>query len=199
VNYSTRILIALAASAALGASTGCSPPPRPDVVAVDASPDATNEHAARIGTGQSDWEDIAVANPELELIYGAQGGYHLWGRARFRGLQPDVDVTMTVTRLRDNAVLSDVLTAQRRYIDTVMMVRRGLLDVGGGEYVTNAEQLVLEISYSAEVVNERVRVDLTVTDRASGRVVRDSREAVVIDRVAPMPCVDRGDAGTRGG
>ena len=47
----------------------------------------------------------------IELIYGPQGGYHVWGRARFHGFEPDVDVAFAVTRLRDGALLQLVVVA----------------------------------------------------------------------------------------
>src|SRR4051812_36266214 len=95
--------------------SACPPPPPPaDVVLGDAVGDPVVSTASvRVGTGQSDYEDIPATDGRLELIYGAQGGYHVWGRARFLGLAPDVALSFTVTRLGDGQMLARYITSRR--------------------------------------------------------------------------------------
>jgi hypothetical protein len=138
-----------------------------------------------LGTGQTDWEDLPATNARDELIYGAQGGYHVWGRARFHGFAPDVDVFFQAVRLSDGATLHMPQPARRWIADGV---RRGLEDEGGGTFSTDAELVILSIACAREVVGQQLQVRVFVRERASGRVASDSRVVTVVDEVPSPAC-----------
>jgi hypothetical protein len=150
--------------------------------------DSDDSIVVELGSGQTDWETVTM-DGQTELIYGPQGGYHIWGRARFQGFQPDVDVSFTVTRLDDGAVLHAPSDARRWIADGV---RRGLLDLGGGVYATDAELVILNIGCADEVVGHRIRWDLQVRERATGRTATTTREVTVVDEVPSPACGIRG-------
>jgi hypothetical protein len=156
-----------------------------DVVPVDSDTSATVE----LGSGQTDWETVASTDGRTELIYGPQGGYHIWGRARFQGFQPDVDVSFTVTRVDDGMVLHAPNPARRWIADGV---RRGLLDLGGGTYATDAELVILSIRCTDEVVGRRIRWEVQVRERATGRTATETKEITVVDEVTSPACGIRG-------
>ncbi len=138
-----------------------------------------------IGTGQSDWEDLPRAGGNVELIYGAQGGYHIWGRVRFRGFNPDVRISFRVTRLDDGRVTHMPVAARRWIADGV---RRGLVDLGGGEFSTDAELVIEDIRCSDELVGRTIRFQVFVEEMGTGRIATDERTATVIDLVNPVRC-----------
>jgi hypothetical protein len=138
-----------------------------------------------LGTGQLEYEDLARPDGPIELVYGPQGGYHLWGRARIRGFAPDVEVSFTVTRAETGAVLHSPRPARRWFEDGV---RRGLRPLGGGEFVTDAEVMVLDLACATDLVGSRVRIQLLVRERASGRTASDERVTTVVDEVPSPAC-----------
>ena len=137
------------------------------------------------GTGQSDYEDVPASGGQLELIYGAQGGYHVWGRARFRGFDPDVDVSFSATRVSDGRVLHTPQPARRWIVDGI---RRGLNDEGGGSFATDAELVILSISCSDMVVGDQLTVRVFVRERSTGRVATDVRSARIVDAIPSPAC-----------
>ncbi len=172
-------------------ATACGdPPPGIDgsIDARDASEDDSGTPGVEVtlGTGQTDWEDVPRVGGELELVYGAQGGYHVWGRARFRGFAPDVDVGFIATDLATGRVVHEQTWARRRVENNVSY---GLQPVGMGAYATDAELVVLAIQCSNEVFDHPLQVRAFVRERASGRIATDARTATVVDRTNPTACV----------
>jgi predicted transcriptional regulator len=182
MNRPSLVLISALALAA----TSCGPPP-PSDGGIDAGDlDGTVPGVTvSLGTGQNDYEDIARVNGRVELIYGAQGGYHVWGRARFRGFAPDVDVSFQAERVDTGQVLHMPQPARRWIQDGV---RRGLLDLGGGEFMTDAELVILNLACSSDLVGRQLRLRLFLRERATGRTVTDERIATVVDEVPSPPC-----------
>jgi len=144
-------------------------------VASDAGQDSgTSALTATLGTGVGLWEDIPTAGARLELVMGPQGGYHVLGRARFRGLPGDVFLGF-VLRPEDGgeAVTEGGLV---RRVD-----RRGLTRWGDGWETTSAELVILAPGVlPAAVVGRRLRLELTVTD-TTGRCAKDSRSVTLLD------------------
>ena len=171
---------------------GCGTEP-PPTDALDGSPfDAAAPDSGlagvevSFGTGQIDWEDVPVAGGQLELIYGAQGGYHVWGRGRFHGFAPDIDVAFTAVDLATGTLLHMQTWARRRIENNVSY---GLESVGGGTFETDAELVVLNIQCASEVVGHQLQVRVFVRERATMRVGTDVRTATVVDVVNPTACV----------
>jgi hypothetical protein len=140
-----------------------------------------------LGTGQSDYESIPHTDGKVELIFGPQGGYHIWGRARFQGFAPDVDIAFKITRMDDLHVYH-APTLLHRWIENG--VARGLVPLPGGEFMTNAEQVVVSITCSNELVGRHILFQVFVTERATGRTVTDSRDVMVVDNDPSPACRD---------
>lgn len=157
---------------------------------IDATPETgTPGVSVEIGTGQTDWEDLASTDPHAELIYGSQGGFHIWGRARFHGLNPDVMVSFSVQRLDDGAVLHAPMPV-RRWIEGG--VRRGLLDLGGGDFATDAELVYLNIQCTRELVGRQILWQVRVEERNTGRFSTAQRIVTVVDDLpTPVACAPR--------
>jgi hypothetical protein len=143
--------------------------------------------SAELGTGQLSWEDFPASGGQLELVYGAQGGYHVWGRVRFHGFAPDVDVNFSAVDLTTARVLRSPTMWARRRIENG--IGYGLESAGGGSFATTAELVILLIECADEVVGHELQVRVLVRDHATQqRLAVDTRTAVVIDEVNPTAC-----------
>lgn len=188
---------------ALGISAllfACGPPRNgPDEGALDASIDGPPrgdgpvltgdtgaEPTVEFATGQSDVERLSPSDPTVELVYGAQGGYHVWGRARFTGLPPDVDVWFEALELPGLRALHTPAPG-RRWIDAG--VRRGLRVEPDGAFVTDPDLVVLNITCTAEVLGRMLRVVVHVRDRGSLREYTATRDVRVVDMDPSPACV----------
>jgi hypothetical protein len=198
VNRRSRGVVSVVSAVATAVSTivlcavglsGCpGPDPRPDG-GLDAG-----DGVVELGTGQLDWEPLSAADPTVELIYGAQGGFHVWGRGRFRTFAPDVDVSFRVVRESDGQELHHP-SPVRRYIERDL--RYGLLPTSDGRYQTDAELVILTLDCARDLVGRRLTMELTVRERATGRSATTSRSVRVIDEIpSPSGCLSERD-GTR--
>lgn len=166
-------------------ATACAAPARPDGGANSDEDSGVPNVSVRLGTGQTEYEELPPSGGRVELIYGAQGGYHLWGRARFRGFSPDVDVSFQATLTDTGQVLHMPQPARRWIADGI---RRGLIDLGNGEFVTDAELVILNISCGRDLVGRSVHLQVFVRERASGRTATAARTVTVIDEVPSPDC-----------
>lgn len=165
------------AACALCHCGGAAPPADAGARADDAGDVAPAAPAVELGTGPRAWQDLPPdGSGRAEVVHGPQGGYHLLGRVRFRGLAPDVYVSFRVTTADGAAVLTDDRDRLRR------APGRGLLETAGGYECTSAELVILTaIRGPAEVAGRRVRVDVRVEEAGGGRALTDSREVTVVD------------------
>jgi hypothetical protein len=185
VNRSARAIVSFWMS---GMLAGCSPV-QPGADGGDAGPGPQVE----LGSGQLEWEPHPSADPTTELVYGAQGGFHVWGRARFRASAPDVDISFRAVRESDGAELHRP-TPVRRWIEGG--VRYGLLPLPDGRLQTDAELVILSLDCARNLVGQRLSVEVTVRDRASGAQTTVQRSLRVIDEIpSPTSCVSVGDGG----
>jgi hypothetical protein len=165
--------------AAVAAHIGCGP----STPGIDGGRGA--DATVAVGTGPDDYEEIPREGGTVELVYGPQGGYHVWGRAWFQGLAPDVDVAFRVTRLDDGAVLHAPLPARRWISDGIA---HGLTPLVGGAFVTQAQQVGLQIQCASAVVGRTVLFEASVRERATGRAASDAREVRVVDQDPSPSC-----------
>lgn len=170
---------------------GCAPPPP---VADGGDTGDGGAGIVELGTGQLEWETLPAADPTVELIYGAQGGFHVWGRGRFSTFQPDVDVSFRAVRESDGQELHHP-SPIRRFIEGD--TRYGLAPTADGRLETMAELVILTLDCPRDLVGQRLRIELTVRERATGRSATTQRFVRVIDEIpSPPGCLSERD-GTR--
>lgn len=192
----------------LGFALSCTPPPPPwdgsldsDIsVPTDNGP-CTNDGSAtspvvELGTGQFDWEPYGSCAPVTELIYGAQGGFHVWGRVRIHGISPDIDLSFRAIRLRDGREMHSP-TVVRRWNENG--APRGLTDRGNGIFQTEPELVILSLDCARNLVGELLQIDAMVRERGSGREHFVRSIVRVIDEIpSPPQCVALPDSGALG-
>ncbi|MFO0557247.1 MAG: hypothetical protein U0269_04460 [Polyangiales bacterium] len=127
-----------------------------------------------LGTGATQWEDIAPSGQHVKLIMGPQGGYHVLGRVRFSGFNPDVNLRFRVSCTSTGQVYNNPDDVLRR------RDRQGLVNTGTAWESSTAELVILtQIRSPAEVAGHTVRWDVTLEEAGTGRTARASREFVI--------------------
>ncbi len=158
--------------------------PLGDVLRADGAPPAPSDAAPQdvpaarvaveIGTGLRAWEAIPPAGGRLELVHGPQGGYHLLGRVRFRGIVPDVRLTFRVTPAEGGPSLTLEESVRR-------MEDHGLARDGDGYVSAWPELVILDIRFPGTVVGRMFLFQVFVRDNAAGAVYGASRRITVVD------------------
>lgn len=166
---------------------GCAPPTPAAVLdaAVDAAP-APGVDAARGGgvapsvllaTGARAWQPLpSDGSGRAEVVFGPQGGYHIFGRVRMEGLAPDVTLLFRVTSPDGTRVLTDDRDRIRRVLG------RGLLQAADGAYEsTSGELVILQIGSPMDVAGQRWRMEVRVMPADQSPTVTDAREFTIVD------------------
>lgn len=158
---------------------GCASAPSQDA-AVDLplpTVDATTEASLELGTGQLAWEPLSATSNRLELIHGPQGGYHVFGRVRYRGLGPDVYLSFRVAPSGGGPAINDPAARVR------LREGRGLIRLGAEQWETSGAQLVIleGIRGPGEVVGMSFRLEMTVQRVESQQMVSGSALITIID------------------
>lgn len=148
---------------------------------VDAAPEASCDTAAiTLGSGQDVWQELPCVGARVELVMGPQGGWHVYGRVRMRGVAPDVFLTFSLTPEAGGAPVNLANETVRR------MERRGLIRVGD-TYESSAGELVILADgvRPPDVVGRRfrfgVRVERPDPQRLRVLVGGDERLVTVVD------------------
>ena len=158
---------------ALALTAGCKeePPPAPGDLAIE------------LGTGSWRFEPL-VDEQDVELVRGAQGGWHVWVSVRAEGLRGDPPIA---TLYIESEVLDldgvPPSVTEARVAFTPRQDEPGVAEVVGWIHVQNAP---------ACVVDRRIRLRVAVTDEESGRTALDER--IVVPRSTPetrppVPCI----------
>jgi hypothetical protein len=127
-----------------------------------------------LGTGATQWEDLAPSGQHVKLIMGPQGGYHILGRVRFSGFAPDVNLRFRVSCTSTGQLYNNPDDVLRR------RDRQGLVNTGTAWESSTAELVILtQIRSPAEVAGHTVRWDVTLEEGGTGRTARASREFVI--------------------
>lgn len=170
-------LPALGLSLSLAGCGGSSTPPPGASPPADVAGDRPAATSLSLGTGQSAWEELPADHAtDVELIHGPQGGYHVFGRVRFSGIEPPVTLSFRVVALDDGSVLND---PEDRY-----RLRPGLgLSPSGDGWESSSAQLVIltAVTQPAQVVGRRCRIEARVEPLNDPAGVTVSREVVVVD------------------
>ncbi len=128
-----------------------------------------------IGTGSSSFVELPPRGARVELVMGPQGGWHVFGRARFRGVSDDVRLRFRLLSLDGREVLSDTGLFRRRD-------RMGLTRAGDGYESASAELVILgEGRRPADVDGRSWTLELTVEETTTSRSSTASREITIVD------------------
>lgn len=162
----------------LGCGTGATPDGglASDVPSFDGSVDVGGEVLV-LGTGQTQWESLNPSGNRMELIHGPQGGYHVFGRARFRTLPPPVYLSFRVTPVVGGPPVN---LPTDRYI---LREGRGLVRLGPDLWETSNAMLVVltAIRGPQDVVGRRFTLEMTVQRAEGPETVSGSVEVEIVD------------------
>ncbi len=132
--------------------------------------------AVELGTGMDSFTALPRAGGRVELVHGPQGGWHVYGRVRLRGIAPDVYLTFSLVPEGGGAPVNLANETVRR------QERRGLILVGD-TYESSAGELVIMADgvRPPDVVGRRFRFGVRVErpDPVTLRVPVGSDERVV--------------------
>ena len=133
-----------------------------------------------LGTGADRWEGLPREGGRLTLIHGPQGGWHVFGRVRLRGVAPDVYLTFTLTPEAGGAPVNLANETVRR------QERRGLVLVGDVYESAWSELVILADGVRPADVAGRgfrfgVRVERPDPERTRVLVGSDERRVTVVD------------------
>jgi hypothetical protein len=132
--------------------------------------------SVELGWGSRPFEEVPAVGGDAPLVHGPQGGFHILGRLRMRGLSPDVYVSFRLSPAEGGALVNDPLDRVRR-IDG-----RGLTRVGDAWESSAAELVVLTaIRGPGEVDGRRFRWEVVVEEAGTGRVATAAREVTIVD------------------
>lgn len=134
------------------------------------------EAAVELGTGE--WEMLPITDgQDVELIHGAQGGYHVWASIRADGIEPEDVILEVETQPADESLPPEKSRVQVDFDR----------DPDTGEAVFIGWPAIL--SQPGCVVDRMLRLQVTLTDRR-GAAGMDERYVVPRAGVGgdPPPC-----------
>lgn len=174
--YGARFKTA-ALSALLTACSGASPAADAGVDRVEIPSADIGAELLELGTGQLAWEPLSPTGNRLELIHGPQGGYHVFGRVRYRALGPDVYLSFRVTPVGGGPALNDPAARVR------LREGRGLVRLGADQWETSGAQLVIleAIRGPEDVVGRSFRLEMTVQRFEGAETASAASEITIID------------------
>jgi hypothetical protein len=156
--WRVRLLAAATAALALGCDPG---PEEPEPFDLPDGGVATT--VLEVGTGRDRFVPLGEAD-EVEVVFGPQGGYHIWGSLRTRGLDPDNAEVHFRVALEGPP---ETTLSESRYVLPLQKSGRWHQWLG----------LIGFVPEPAEVYGRRVLLSMTVRDRG-GRTLSDTRTVI---------------------
>lgn len=135
-----------------------------------------------LGGGADAWISLPRSGGRSELVAGPQGGWHIFGRVRLRGIEPDVYLTFALTPEEGGEPVNLANETVRR------LERRGLVRVGDLYESSYGELVILRDGLRPmNVVGRRftfsVRVERSAAMGGRETVATDARGITVVDEV----------------
>jgi hypothetical protein len=122
-----------------------------------------------LGTGLANFEDIG---PTMEIVFGPQGGWHLYVSCRIYNVT--VDGALLTYRTERDGVLISMPNGYRLEPRRLVRARDHYLRVG--------DLAIFDITMPSDVVGDTVTVTVTI-EPPDGDPVTDARTAMVVDEV----------------
>lgn len=143
----------------------------------DAAREAGVAPSVELATGARAWHELpADGSGRAEVVFGPQGGYHIFGRVRIRGIEPNVTLRFRVTSPDGARVLTDDRDTIRRVLG------RGLAAADGGVYEsTSGELVILQIRDPMDVVGRPWRMQVQVAPADQSAPVTAERPLTLVD------------------
>lgn len=139
-----------------------------------ASAEASTGPRVELGTGLNEFEAISTSEaPELELVYGPQGGWHVDVTVRLYDL--NVDRLVLVYRAFP-AGSTNMISLP---IEIILAERR--LTPEGDHFLRLGDGVRFDIQDPSEVVGEQVDLVVTATEEDGVVSVSDQRRITVVD------------------
>lgn len=126
-----------------------------------------------VGTGLTDFEPIPDGS-EVELVMGAQGGWHIDIATRLYGMDP-MDLNLRIQGFDAETDGLITIVVER------VLTRRRVRDEGD-HYLRLGDQLVFAVEDGSQAVGKRVRVEVDATP-AGGATVHAEKTVVIVDRM----------------
>lgn len=143
----------------------------------DAAQDGTGTTEAKpprieLGTGAGEFASLPkTGNPEVELEFGPQGGWHVTAATRIHGLEID-GLVLEYAVFDENG-------ARRNLPSMVTLTSRRVLKDGDG-WLRLGDLVIFDIQSTEEVTGTVVEISVDATDTA-GNTARDRRSVTVVD------------------
>ena len=136
------------------------------------------EPEVRLGTGEIAWQDVGEQGV-VYVIYGPQGGYHLLGSVRVRGL--NAGDASDLSSIQNPATAFSVIWNDVEMVTSAPIVQG--MDPVMEEGVDWTHEMIgrfaiLDITTDQKIDNQEVTFSVTVTD-AAGQSYRDTRNVIV--------------------
>ena len=126
--------------------------------------------SVELGAGLTAYRALPLdSSDEVELVMGAQGGWHIDLGVRVRGFQPG-DMSLLYTAASDVQVFAEVLfdvPAGRKFLPTQ------------DGWVRSGDRVIFSISDPSEVVGQQI--DISVALQVGALELMDDRRIVIVD------------------
>ena len=142
---------------------------------------ATPSGVLELGTGVTAFQPLPASGATLELTRGPQGGFHVYGAVRIRGVDPDHAMLRYTVRRRSDG---EAMTLERN-----VLLRTARLVRDGQAWVRLGDLLIFDpdrYAAPADVAGTEVRVEATLTLPDGTRYV-DGRDATLVDEDVMPP------------
>jgi hypothetical protein len=142
-------------------------------------PDDAGPPTIEIGGGATAFEMLpSGGEPDVELVSGLQGGWHLDLGARLRGFERGaITIEYEVVRVEDGASLVRL---------PVRLGASGLAVEADGALTRWGDRAIFDVGSPSEVVGARVELRARAT-ADGGRVAEDARVVRIVDTVDELP------------
>lgn len=138
-------------------------------------PDPCLPGRMEVGSGSFSFQELGAGHDEVDLIHGPQGGYHVFGSLRVRGVALDPSVSV-LFGFRSPDACDDLMLPEAR---TPISIRQDAFrNAGDGWRAAYGYLVILDTTAPLELDGHRFILSAELTDDA-GTVYRNEAEVLV--------------------